>query len=67
MTRDQFFACFREAQALFHKHWTDAVGQPGYVKADWRKLDNELLRVWRDHATAIGIPKREPLLGQGNC
>jgi hypothetical protein len=64
VTRSQFFAAFREVHALLHKHWSDAVGQPGYVKAAWRRLDNELSRVWRDQATEIGIPKNEPLLGQ---
>ena len=62
MTREQFYACFREMHALFHKHWTAAVGKPGYVKGHWRQLENELMRVWRDRATAIGIPGDAPLL-----
>jgi len=62
VTREQFFTCFREIHALFHAHWSNAVGAPGYVKANWLQLDNELVRVWRDQATAIGIPRTEPLL-----
>lgn len=28
---------------LFHRLWTKAVGQPGYIKAQWRKLETMLL------------------------
>ena len=62
MTHECFFALFREVHALFHKHWSDAVGQPGYDKGHWRQLDNALVGAFRNQATAIGIAKDEPLL-----
>jgi hypothetical protein len=62
VTHDRFFACYREVHAIFHAHWSLAVGTIGYEKAHWRQLDNEMTRVWRDLATAIGIPRTEPLL-----
>ena len=62
MTHEQFFACYQALHVTFHKHWTDAVGKPGYVKAHWTALDNEMSRVWRDAATALGIPRDAPLI-----
>lgn len=32
----------------FHELWTEAVGQPGYDKADWRVLDTVVSRTLLD-------------------
>lgn len=40
--------CFRDAPSqraktrVFHELWTSAVGEPGYCKADWRDLVQQL-------------------------
>ena len=61
MTRDQFLACYRDAEVAFHRHWSAQVGQPGYNKRAWQTLHNELGAVWRDCAEAFGIHRTEPL------
>lgn len=33
-----------ELRAVFHRLWTSQVGQPGYVKRDWRELRTMLFR-----------------------
>lgn len=56
---------YRLAHEALHRRWTAAVGTPGYVKDDWRTLDNELARVFRDEATRLGHPPGAPLLQGG--
>lgn len=36
---DHWSATNPELNALFHRLWTKAVGQPGYDKAEWLKLE----------------------------
>lgn len=36
------FAPFARAHAALHKLWTEAVGKPGYCKADWSELCNAI-------------------------
>ncbi len=31
-----------ELHNLFHKLWTKAVGQEGYVKAEWKELERHI-------------------------
>lgn len=33
-----------ELRAVFHRLWTSQVGQPGYVKRDWRELRTLVFR-----------------------
>ena len=33
-----------ELRAVFHRLWTSQVGQPGYVKRDWRELRTMVFR-----------------------
>lgn len=45
---------YRVAHEALHRLWTAAVGTPDYNKADFRTIDNELARVFRDAARALG-------------
>ena len=62
MSREDFFARFKEAHIALHRCWSRAVGTSDYDKADWKILDNALTRFARDVAADIGIGPREPLL-----
>lgn len=41
-------ANYRRVSRALHKLWTRAVGTPGYVKADWRELDNAIYQLATD-------------------
>lgn len=60
MTHEEFVETYRMTHATLHKLWSAAVGTEGYVKADWRLLDNTLCRYARYVAELIGY--KGPLL-----
>lgn len=60
--REEFLTAFREAHAVLHHLWTEAVGKEGYDKTPWKVLDNALARFARDAAEKFGIAQTEPLL-----
>lgn len=62
MSREEFFACFKEAHNALHRCWSKAVGTSGYDKADWKILDKALSRLGGDAAIAIGVDPGDPLL-----
>ena len=34
-----------EARSIFHKLWTNAVGQEGYEKKEWQEFQNLLYKI----------------------
>lgn len=60
--REEFLAAFREAHAVLHHLWTEAVGKEGYNKEAWKTLDNALSRFARDASEKVGVGRKEPLL-----
>lgn len=62
MTREEFYAQFKQAHDALQRRWTEAAGGPGYVKSDWILLDLALSTFGRFAARAAGIRDGEPLL-----
>lgn len=56
-------ARFAKEHDDLHREWTAAVGTPGYVKAEWRDRDNDLVERYTDATRALGYDG--PLLPGG--
>lgn len=60
---EELLARFKAAHEALHRCWTKAVGTTDYEKADFRTVDNELARLFRDEARRLGYDG--PLGGGG--
>ncbi len=54
---------YERASRALHSLWSDAVGTPGHDKKRWIELSNALDTLARAEATARGVPRDQPLVG----